>query len=296
MAGLEVFDRDVAPLPGARRLEERTALSRQFIDSLHRVEYVHRIGEKAIHPSRLDPHTLLFDPLKAAFVHRTRGEIDEAAWLVFLSTHFGKHRWQGWTSTRTVYGALGQLPIWTWDRVSARPDEFEKWFRQNEHMFGDLRFGNHRKYESMRSDTDYNLADVVASYVAWVGPNRGHEVLFEQSAAHTERDPMANFDNLYNSMKVKRFGRTGRFDYLAMLGKLGIADVEPGHLYLTNASGPVSGAKLIFSGDSNARIPLRELSRLSIYLGIFLDVNMQVMEDALCNWQKSPAQYEPFRG
>jgi hypothetical protein len=27
-----------------------------------------------------------------------------------------------------------------------------------------------------------------------------------------------------------------------------------------------------------------------------LDVGFDVIEDALCNWQKSPAEFKPFRG
>jgi Alpha-glutamyl/putrescinyl thymine pyrophosphorylase clade 3 len=31
-------------------------------------------------------------------------------------------------------------------------------------------------------------------------------------------------------------------------------------------------------------------------LGHCLDVTFDVLEDALCNWQKSPARFKPFRG
>jgi hypothetical protein len=33
-----------------------------------------------------------------------------------------------------------------------------------------------------------------------------------------------------------------------------------------------------------------------VKLGDALGVGMQVMEDSLCNWQKSPEAYVPFRG
>jgi hypothetical protein len=31
-------------------------------------------------------------------------------------------------------------------------------------------------------------------------------------------------------------------------------------------------------------------------LGNYLNVGMQAMEDAMCNWQKSPERFTPFRG
>ena len=44
-------------------------------------------------------------------------------------------------------------------------------------------------------------------------------------------DPRKAFDILYHSMgAVASFGRTARFDYLTMIGKLGLAPIEPGSL------------------------------------------------------------------
>jgi hypothetical protein len=94
---------------------------------------------------------------------------------------------------------------------------------------------------------------------------------------------------------VKSFGRTARFDYLTMIGKLGLAPIEPGSAYLQGATGPVKGARLLF-GDAHAVLSLKELDIRLVQLGGELNVGMQVLEDALCNWQKSPQKFRPFRG
>ena len=39
---------------------------------------------------------------------------------------------------------------------------------------------------------------------------------------------------------VQRFGRLGKFDFLTMLGKLGIAPIEPGITFLKGATGPLA--------------------------------------------------------
>jgi len=58
------------------------------------------------------------------------GNIDEAAWLVFLMTHFAKPFEPVWTRLRDVYGRLGQ-GIWRWDEVRADVDAFSDWLAAN---------------------------------------------------------------------------------------------------------------------------------------------------------------------
>lgn len=290
------FDAERHELKGIETDERRLSLVRQMIDSLHRIEYVRRLKERDIAPERTDPNSDLFDPLKAAVLHLKAGNIDEAAWLIFLSTHFGFHRKEGWLSTRMVYGALGGGQPWTWARISANPSEFRAWFTTNAANLSTVVFGNHRKYESIRIDAAENLADTVESYVAWIGANRGHALLFSQICDSHGEDPRSTFDALYKSMEVARFGRTGRFDYLTMMSKIGLWDIDPPHPYFGTATGPVDGAKLLLTGSKTGAVRRSNLSALVVELGDFLGLNMQVMEDSLCNWQKSPARYLPFRG
>jgi hypothetical protein len=96
--------------------------------------------------------------------------------------------------------------------------------------------------------------------------------------------------------EVHRYGRLAKFDYLAMLGKLDLAPVEPGSTYMTGATGPVSGARLFFDDDAGARLNAGWLDNQLADLDNHLRVGMQALEDALCNWQKSPRTFKPFRG
>ena len=81
-----------------------------------------------------------------------------------------------------------------------------------------------------------------------------------------------------------------------MAGKLGLADISPGRAYLLGSTGPLRGAKLLFdppaAASSSAQLLDESLIRLNEYLGLGFDV----LEDALCNWQKSPGIFRPFRG
>lgn len=129
-AALQTFSRQT-PMPGIASTAARDSLVRQMIDSLHRVEFVRRLGDRPIDARRMDPADALFDPVRAAFLHDRAGDKDEAAWLVFLSTHFGFHRRWKWELTRKVYGALGQGPNWTWARTSGDLPGFRTWFENN---------------------------------------------------------------------------------------------------------------------------------------------------------------------
>ena len=130
------------------------------------------------------------------------------------------------------------------------------------------------------------------SYVDWVAPPRTHDQMIQGVHKQVGQNARDVFDFLYRSMNaVKRFGRLAKFDYLTMLGKLGIAPIEPGSAYMIGATGPLKGARLLFGGKSSAN----ELDSLLNELDAHIQVGMQVLEDALCNWQKSPSKFVSFR-
>ena len=108
--------------------------------------------------------------------------------------------------------------------------------------------------------------------------------------------PESIFDHCYNAMAVTRFGRLGKFDYLCLLGRLGFANLIPGSAYLVGATGPLAGARLLFGGRTDAGLGATTLESRLRDLDAVLNVGMQVMEDSLCNWQKSPKHFVHFRG
>ncbi|WP_144243519.1 alpha-glutamyl/putrescinyl thymine pyrophosphorylase clade 3 protein [Azospirillum argentinense] len=290
------------PLPGARTPQRQEALVEQFIDSIRRIDFVHRLREAELHPSRCDPRELsMFDPLRAAAIKHREGNLDEAYWLVFLATHCGKHILDQWSLARTLYGRNGAGNLWNWASISANPEDFHTWItRSYRELRTDgisRRFGNHRKYETLRPDSHRGTSKIFSSYVSWVGANRGHALLIDEAEQECGGDPKKMFDHLYHAMAaVTSFGRTGRFDFLTMVGKLGLANIEPGIPYLVGATGPLAGARLLFGGNHSANLSPQKLNQWVVELGDYLGLGMQIMEDSLCNWQKSPDTYLAFRG
>jgi hypothetical protein len=293
-ANLSKFSINQRRLPGIAGNAARRALAMQMIASLRRLDYTTIIRDRSIDPRRVDPNNDMFDPERAAIIHSLANRLDEAVWLIFLATHFGRHPRHGWRRLRDVYSGLG-AGTWTWDRVSRDVPGFRAWLRDNrEQIRGG--FGNHRKYESLDADSVNGTGEVVATYVAWIGPERSHSRRFATLVHAGGNDPHRIFDCFYRDMNVTRFGRLAKFDFLALLGRLGLAPINPGSTYLSGATGPLRGARLLFGGSPSSNLKVADLETWISDLDEVLKVGMQVMEDSLCNWQKSPSHFVHFRG
>lgn len=283
---------DGEQLAGIQSSAHLDCLLEQLVESVRRDKYIQHIQAQAHSPKRADPHSELFDPIRAAIIHHGTGNHDEACWLVFISVHFGKHLKTKWRLARDVYGRLGTTPIWTWSQTTQDLTGFKSWLESSvpELKSGSppRHFGNHRKYQKLA-----RTGDVVESYINWV--NGSHEQLIDLAVtANGNGPPREVFQHLYKSMsEVKQFARTGIFDYLCMIGKLGLAPIEPGSTYMTGATGPYDGARMLFAGSPLSRA---DYDHLLIDLEATLGIGMQAIEDALCNWQKSPTVFKPFRG
>jgi hypothetical protein len=288
-------------LPGIRVREHRKAFLEQLIESIRRIEYIALVQRRDITLFRADPSSELFDPLKAAILWRRQGQIDEAFWLVFFSVYFGKNRRTGWRLARDVYGRLGAVNHWDWARTSTNAQTFRQWLAEHEARLrgGDgiaRNFGNHRKYESLDARSPRGTGAAVESYIAWVGPHHSHHTLIQDARDRVGTDPRRLFHHLYHSMTVASFGRTAKFDYLTMVGKLLLAPIEPGSTYMQGSTGPLAGARLLFGRATTSKMTAALLEQRLVELAAHLNVGMQVLEDALCNWQKSPRHFKPFRG
>lgn len=297
-AELNHVRKNVLAMPGIDDVACRDTFVRQLIDSITRVLYFYVIQTKQISPARADGDSELFDPIYAAILHKEAGDTEEALWMAFLATHFGKSKSSGWRLARDFYGGLGGNVTWTWNEISNDVPAFQAWYQDFYDAIskdGIVRsFSNHRKYESLDPEKNSSTPAVIESYVSWIAKYGSHQGVINAAKRSVGNDRGALFHHLYSTMKVARFGRTGKFDFLTMVGKLGLWDIEPNSAYITNATGPLYGCRqLLGNFPSSAYDGL--LATISNHLSLG-DMKMQVLEDAICNWQKSPASYTKFRG
>lgn len=286
----------IQPMPGIATQASLNCLVKQMVDSVRRIKYVAIINNKNHSNTVCDPMSNAFDPIKAAAWHRQNGDVNEAAWLVFLATHFGKNRRTKWQLVKNIYGALGQRAPWTWNNIQGHIPAFRNWLSQNESTVKvNANFGNHHKYESIDALGNNGTGEAIATYINWVSAAGDHTQLFANAAVNCNHNCRLTFAELYEAMNVvKRFGRTARFDYLTMVGKLGLAQIEPDSTYMHGATGPYDGAQLLFGSKQKKAVFNTWLNALEAHLGLYY--GMQVLEDSLCNWQKSPNNYIYFGG
>jgi hypothetical protein len=282
------------PMPGISDARALHALTLQLVASLRREQYTEQLMKRSVSFDRADPNSAHFDADRAVVYHLQQNDLEEAAWLIFLMTHFGKPAGSGWKRLADVYGKLGK-GRWSWAAVSVDPPAFEAWLASNWKKIGG-KFGNHRKYETLDPGSANSTGKVVSSYVAWIGSSGSHRRHFADVIRATGNDPGKIFDALYRGMQVLRFGRLARFDYLALIGRFGIAPIAPNSAYLDEATGPAKGARLLFGITTSGRAGFAALQAGFTDLSSELNVGMQILEDAVCNWQKSPKAFKHFKG
>ena len=295
---LSQYERAEGKLPGLVNPAWRETFVAQIISSLRRIEFIRSLHTKKIDGRRLDPASPLFAPLQGSLLLSKKGKADEAIWLAFIGTHFGKHLKDGWKLPALVFGSFGQGPLWTATNYGAAPQQFEQMLNANRSRLSDPqqsgRFSNHRQYQSKKPEV---IALVFKSFYAWQFEHGNFGAKVRAIHHRVGQEPTQTFDALYQSMKnVYGFGRLGRFDFLTMIGKLHLAPIEPGSVYLPGATGPLSGAKLLFHGDPTYHTGAKALGHRVDSLDPYINVGKQVLEDSLCNWQKSPGKFMYFKG
>jgi len=277
-------------LLGIQDPKAREVLALQFVASTRREVYYQLVQAKPCSVNRTDPNHQSFDAERAVAFHMRNGDIDEAGWLIFLMTHFGRHAKSGWLRLRDVYGRLGE-GRWSWKDVCTDPSAFNDWMAVNSQKIRG-NFSNHRKYESMRPDARRSVSKAVRDYVNWIGI-QGHAQFLSDANSRSGNDL---FDTLFKEMKVCSFGRLAKFDYLMLLSRYNLASLIPNSAYLSGATGPHAGVSLLFTGSTENSTSSKTLQKMLDELDEDLVIGMEVLEDALCNWQKSPLKFEHFKG
>lgn len=290
-SSLDEFDRNFYVMPGLRTPNAKGVLAQQLHDSIRDIQFCGIISRNHQSASFADPNASNFNPLRGAKYYLDNNELDEAAWLIFLAIWFGKAKPGKWNLVRTFYSGTNSGFVWTWDNIIQNRNQFVAWInREGQNVKGNRKFGNHRKYETIR-----NITRSIDTYKNWVGDHLSHRTLLTNAQNQVGGNNFDVFDYLYNSIDaVFRFGRMAKFDYLCMLGKLGIMPIEPGSTYLRGATGPYNGAKRLFGN----RLNIGQLEQRMDALGFHLTIpfSMQIIEDAVCNWEKSPNTYIRFTG
>lgn len=265
-------------LPGLKMEESRA----RFIEEVWKSQKKFRALSMLKLSNSADLYEKEFDPVKTIMKLFKEGHLDEAVWLSFLTTHFGL---DAKNTIGQFYRKFGE-GLWNWESIYENANSIRNWLISNEKGFKPLRFGNHRKFETKDPNNPNGTPAVIQSFVEWVqktGDGRPYQALCVVSQANT---PEERFDRLYRGISLIRFGRTAKFDFLCLLGNLGILKISPPHCYLDESTGPKGGALLMVEGKIKGRVTAN-IEEIIRRLWLTLGIPVEVMEDALCNWQKA---------
>lgn len=282
-------------LPGISKPSIESNFIRQFIDSYKRIKYIEVLKSRPIDTRRKNPNSDLYDPIQASILHLNDKDINEAVWNILLYVHFGKTYRNGYGLLKAVYGNLGNPQIWSMENFKNDILGFRDWLDGNQQQIKNLGgFGNHRKYQSIRANAKSTTYQTLESFLTLI--NNDFDVFISSIPITIKSDKYKYFDYLFKYFHdIVGFARLAIFDFLCMIGKVGILEIEPAHPYLGN-SGPLTGAKLLFGNQKN----IKELNLALKNLGdtCFMDYpfRMQILEDSICNWQKKPNTYKLFNG
>ena len=295
-AALGSFDSAQFSLGGLTNDVRKSVLAAQVLDSVRRIEYLNALAARSNSPNLHTPFSGSFEPFGGASVLHKQGRTDDAYWLVYLATHFGKHKADGWSLTEDIYGKFGQGGVWDWAAASQDPLAVSQWLAPLHPAVTSSgrsrRFGNHRKFETLKAGRK-GTGHAVATYIGWVSEYGSHDAMIAAVQKQVGQNPQDVFAYLYRGLgKVAKLGRLGRFDLLCNWSNLLIAPIFPDKAYIAGSTGPKAGAKLLFG----VGLGVRQLETACEQLSAHLDVSPQVIEDALCNWQKTPETYVYFRG
>ena len=298
---LENYSTDIRQLPGINTSEAFNSLLLQLIESSKLFYYYLHISNQSFSDEYADPASENFHPLKAAVYFRDKNDVDEASWLIFLAVHFGRKPKSGWFLVKAIYGRLNNGLRWNWKNTSSNPKEFRNWLGNNQlnikPVGSNISFGNHRKYQSLSAFSTKGTGETIETYISWIKSHGGHKNLFFEASKLSMSNAFSAFDYLFNSMDcVRGFGRTGKYDYLSMIGLIRLADITPEHPYLKNSTGPMNGTKLLFLEDRTNQIDYKMLESWVIDLSNYTEIAIRIWEDALCNWQKNPTKFVKFKG
>lgn len=293
--GLQSFS-GTLPLSGLTTNIRKNVLVAQLVDSIRRINYLNLVAARAKSEALHTPYSGSFEPFGGAVVLANAGKLDDAYWLLYLATHFGKHKEDGWNLTEDFYGRFGQGGVWDWSKASQNPLDIANWLAGIYPHVTDAgrsrRFGNHRKFETLKPGPK-GTGHALMTYISWIKQFGSHQALISSAQQSVGQNPQAVFAHLYKELrKVAKLGRLGKFDLLCNLSNLRIAPIFPDKAYIIGSTGPKAGAKLLFGNN----IASRKLDDACSELSSHLKVSPQAIEDSLCNWQKSPDKYIFFRG
>lgn len=260
-------------------------LSKQTKDSIRRIKIYDNYRERAnLAVEQNRPFDSTNNPLVLA--QRADLSIQNRIWVIYLATYFGKSETSSWD----LFNRASFDKNKTFIKIEMIRANTQKYFEylQSFDFFETTKFSNHRKYTKK-------------ALVGNKGFFRSMNYVLENLESFIQEQEF-EFDEMFLlSKRIPNFGRLAAFDFSSSLVKCGLNVKEPLSMYARNSTGPLRALGLLLrltdSVDTdNTRKELSDdlVRWFNEHSNIFMAG--QVLEDAICNWQKNPNTYTLYKG
>ena len=261
-------------------------LSRQMIDSIRRVlifrTYLERAEKAEIENL---PYFHTSNPFTLA--QRSSLSLDSRIWHNYVATYFGKSNKSKWMLFNRATFREDKSLI-TFEDILDNPEEYFEYLRSIS-FFDNSSYSNHRKYTKKSLEGDKGV--FLSFYYVMENIH-----LFKA-------ETVSAFDVIYrNSLSIPNFGRMAAFDFSCNLCKCGLNVLEPESMYQRYSTGPLSALRNLLTladvpnPDKNFQVSFGDdlLTWFDDNSNIYMLA--QVLEDTICNWQKSPLNHIRYFG
>ncbi len=264
---------------------ELNILAAQTFDSIRRIQIydTYRLkSQQAVQAKETFIHT------SNPFVLAQRSDLNllNRTWIIYLATYFGKSNKSHWELFNRASFRQDQSLI-KFDEIQADLDNYFNYLLSFE-FFDSCSYSNHRKYTAKRLTGDKGLF-------------RSMEYFVNNIYNYSTGNKMEFHEMYVLSQKIPNFGRLGGFDFTSALVKCRLNVKEPKSMYANHSTGPLQGLELLLKLTNNNASKSSQI-QLSFDLMDWFFKNSkifmvgQVLEDAICNWQKNTKRYIRYIG
>lgn len=260
-------------------------LARQTNDSIRRIDVYNSYKKRALQAvsNKLD-----FIHTSNPFVLAQRSDLDEMnkVWALYVATYFGKSDKSKWELfKRATFDNGGSIMLF--ENIQKDLDIYFKYLSSFD-FFDGCSYSNHRKFTAKRLTGEKGVFESMEYFVKNI----------DQYLVKNKTD----FHSIYElAQKIPNFGRLAAFDFSSSLVKCGLNIEEPQSLYAEHSTGPLNAIGLLLrltNNDSSSKSKIKLSSDLMKWFieNTRIFMTGQVLEDAICNWQKNTSTYIRYSG
>lgn len=260
-------------------------LAKQTFDSIRRIQIYETYKIKALQAAQ-EKRPFIYTSNPFVLAQRSDLNLQNRAWIIYLATYFGKSNKSKWSLFNRAAFHKDQSII-GFDQIQSDLDNYFKYLSSFD-FFQDCTYSNHRKYTAKK-------------LLGSKGLFRSMEFLVNNVELYSSKDEMEFHEMYLLSQKIPNFGRLGGFDFTSSLVKCSFNIKEPKSMYADHSTGPLQALEVLLKLTNNNSSLASQKQLSSDLMEWFLKnskifMSGQVLEDAICNWQKNTRQYIRYTG